>query len=112
MIYFTTEKSAGYGARIFIQNDISSIDASLHNLAKELSVWKGADKSMTILEQDCSEAWAKTGKANFHGHISRNVKLVGYEMDAEELAVMKKRCKGRGGIDVTPILKDLKQEWQ
>lgn len=115
MIYFTTEKSAGYGARIFLQEathaDQTNEVIGLHELAKELSVWRGADKSVTIPEQDCSEAWAKTGRAGFKGFISRDVRLSGYEMEAEEIAVIKKRCKARGMIDVTPILSDLKQEW-
>jgi hypothetical protein len=115
MIYFTIDKSAGYGARIFIQDPIYADETNevigLHELAKELSYWKGADKTVTILPQDCSEAWAKTGRAGFKGIIGRNIKMSGYEMDIEELAVMEKRCKVRGIVNVTPILREMKQEW-
>lgn len=116
MFYFTTEKSAHYGARIFLQEPIYGDETNevigLHELAKELSVWKGADKTVTILPQDCSEAWAKTGLAGFKGIIGRNIKVSGYEMDTEELEVMEKRCRVRGMVNVTPILRDLKQEWR
>ena len=116
MFYFTTEKSSGYGARIFLQEPIYADETNevigLHELAKELSVWRGADKTVTILPQDCSEAWAKTGRAGFNGIIGRNIKMSGYEMEADELAVMEKRCKVRGMVNVTPILKDLKKEWR
>lgn len=116
MIYFTTEKSAHYGARIFLQEQIFGDETNevigLHELAKELSVWKGADKSVTIPPQDCAEAWTKAGRRGFLGYISREAKLSGYEMQTEELAVMEKRCKARGLIDITPILKDIHQEWR
>ena len=115
MMYFTTEKSAGYGARIFLQepnyiNETNDV-IGLHELAKDLSVWRGADKSVKIPAQDCAEAWAKAGRPGYKTHISRDVKMNGYEMEAEELIVMEKRCKARGLVNVTPILKDLKQEW-
>jgi len=116
MFYFTTEKSAGYGARIFLQEPIYADETNevngLHELAKELSVWRGADKTVTILPQDCSEAWAKTGRAGFKGFISRNIKMSGYEMEAEEMAVTEKRCVARGMVNLTPIIKDVKQEWR
>jgi hypothetical protein len=115
MLYFVTEASAGYGARIFIQDytefDTTNEVIGLHELAKELSMWKGADKSVTFPEQDCAEAWAKTGKPGFKGFIAKPCRLSGYEVDYHELMVLTKRCKGRGLINVTPILKDMKQEW-
>ena len=116
MMYFTTEKSAGYGARIFLQEHTHADETNevigLHELAKELSVWRGADKTVTILEQDCSEAWAKAGRPGYKTHISSDVKFSGYEMEAEEIAVMEKRCKGRGLVNITPIIRDVKQEWR
>jgi hypothetical protein len=116
MIYFTTEKSAGYGARIFLQEPIYADETNevngLHELARELSVWRGSDKTVIILPQDCSEAWAKTGRAGFKGIIGRDIKMSGYEMEAEELAVIEKRCKARGMINITPIIKDMKTDWR
>lgn len=121
MFYFTTEKSSGYGARIFLQEPIYADETNevigLHELAKELSVWKGADKTVIILPQDCAEAWNKAGflPPPLPGGrlvIGLVIKMSGYEMEAEELAVIEKRCKARGIINLTPIIKDLKQEWR
>ena len=116
MIYFTTEKSACYGARIFLQEPIYADETNdvigLHELAKELSVWNGADKTVIILPQDCAEAWNKAGFLGGRLVIGRNIKMSGYEMEAEELAVIEKRCKARGMINLTPIIKDVKQEWR
>ncbi len=115
MIYFTTEKSAAYGARIFLQDATNANQTNevvgLHELAKELSVWRGADKTVVIPPQDCADAWKNAGRPGFHGHIAMKAILKGYEMDTEELAVMEKRCKARGLINITPIICHLKQEW-
>jgi len=115
MIYFTTEKSAAYGARIFLQDATNANQTNevvgLHELAKELSVWKGADKTVVIPPQDCARAWNKAGFLGGRGNIAMKAILKGYEMDTEELAVMEKRCKARGLVNITPILRDIQQEW-
>jgi len=115
MIYFTTEKSAGYGARIFLHEAIYADQTNevvgLHELAKQLSVWKGADKKITLPAQDFTEAWRKIGKCGFQCYIETGIELSGYEMEIEELIVMEKRCKARGLTNITPILCDIKQEW-
>ena len=114
MIYFTTEKSAGYGARFFLQEATNTNQTNavigLHELAKELSIWKGADKNVIIPPQDLAEAWKKAGKDIKEG-IGYKVRLKGYEMEIEGLIAMEKRCKACGLIDITPILCDVQQEW-
>lgn len=108
--FFVSNASAGYGARIFIQShcDDEGADAvlkDLHALAKELSVWRGSDKRVIVPAQDI--------KGGFH---TEDQSMLGYEVEAEELALLVKRCNSRPAKyfkmhDVTPILKDMKMEW-
>lgn len=113
MIFFTVNKSAGYGARIFIQKyiDVNTTNEviGLHELAKELSVWKGADKKVIFQAQD-TRAPNKTGNRTGILLTSEAV-FDGYEVEDDELNVLVKRCARRGLRDVTPILADIKQEW-
>jgi len=109
MIFFTINKSAGYGARIFIQKytDVNTTNEviGLHELAKTLSVWQGADKKVIFPAQD-TRAPNRTGIL-----LTNEVVLDGYEVEDEELAVLVKRSGRRGLRNVTLIIADIKQEW-
>jgi hypothetical protein len=111
MIFFTTNASAGYGARVFIQEHPHTTSlVGLHELAKSLSVWKGADKTVTIPDQDCQYAWAKVGVSS-HASIGTKAILKGYEVEPEEFAVLVKRCKAKNFVDITPIIQHIQSEW-
>lgn len=116
MIFFTTNASAGYGARVFIQDslfhpELAYLINDLHNLAKTISVWKGADKTVIIPAQDCKEAWAKAGRPDYQTSIGTKVVMKGYEVEPEEFAVLVKRCKTMGAIDITKIIQYIQSEW-
>jgi hypothetical protein len=100
-LFFIVPGSSGYGSRIFIQQPSEQTE-KLHELAKMLSYWGGADKTVTISSQIISGTSIK---------IETAIQLKGYEMAEEELVVMKKRCLDRRLIDLTSIISQLEQTW-